>query len=182
MNTCTKGRWPMRDSKQIKNKIIAKLFTKYPSLLHRWAQKTQFVEFEDSPWTRLSTDVARSRLALITTGGVHLTSQPPFDMKDPEGDPAFREIPKDTASADLTITHNYYDHADADKDINIVFPIERVAELKRVGEIGEVNSRHFSFMGHILNRHVDTLMTDTAPAIAAALKKDGVDIAILTPA
>jgi len=93
-----------------------------------------------------------------------------------------REIPKDTASSDLTITHNYYDHSDADKDINIVFPIERVDGLKQAGEIGEINSRHFSFMGHILNRHVDTLMTDTAPAVAAALKKDGVDIAILTPA
>lgn len=169
-------------SRQIKDKIIAKLFTKYPALLNKWAQKTEFVEFEDTPWTRLTTDVAQSRLALITTGGVHLRSQPPFDMLDPQGDPTFREIPQDAVPSDLMITHNYYDHTDADKDINIILPVERVHELKQAQDIGAVNWRHFSFMGHILKHHIDTLMHATAPAVAAALKKDEVDIAILTPA
>ena len=59
-------------SRQIKDKIITKLFTKYPALLNRWVQKAKIVEFEDTPWTRLTTDVDQSRLALITTGGVHL--------------------------------------------------------------------------------------------------------------
>ena len=103
-------------------------------------------------------------------------------MKDPSGDPTFREIPGDTRPADLTITHNYYDHADADKDINIVFPIERVQELKQSEEIGDVNHRHFSFMGHIMHRHIKTLMKETAPRVAAVLKSDKVDIVILTPA
>jgi D-proline reductase (dithiol) PrdB len=103
-------------------------------------------------------------------------------MKDPAGDPTFREIPADTSHENLTITHNYYDHSDADKDINIVFPIERVRELKRLGDIADVNHRHFSFMGHITNQHVHALMRDTAPQVASALKADGVDIAILTPA
>jgi D-proline reductase (dithiol) PrdB len=118
----------------------------------------------------------------VTTGGVHLKSQKPFDMKDPSGDPTFREIPADARPADLTITHNYYDHADADKDINVVFPIERVQELKQSNEIGDVNYRHFSFMGHIMHHHIKTLMKETAPSVAAALKSDEVDIVILTPA
>ena len=103
-------------------------------------------------------------------------------MKDPAGDPTFREIPADTSHENLTITHDYYDHSDADKDINIVFPIERVLDLKELGNIGDVNYRHFSFMGHITNQHVHTLMRATAPRVAAALKADGVDIVILTPA
>ncbi len=169
-------------SRQVKDKIVAKLFTKYPALLNKWAQKTKIVEFEDTPWTRLTTDIAQSRLALITTGGVHLRSQPPFDMLDPHGDPTFREIPQAAACSDLMITHNYYDHTDADKDINIILPIERVDDLKQARDIGAVNGRHFSFMGHILLHHIDTLMHESAPAVAAALKKDEVDIAILTPA
>ncbi len=103
-------------------------------------------------------------------------------MKDPSGDPSFREIPADTPPNNLTITHIYYDHSDADKDINIVFPIERIRLLKDMGEIGAVNDRHFSFMGHIRGYHIDTLLNETAPRVASILKEDGVDVAILTPA
>lgn len=103
-------------------------------------------------------------------------------MQDPAGDPSFREIPGDTPAEDLIITHNYYDHADADKDINIVFPIERLRLLKHSGEIGAVNHRHFSFMGHITNSLVDTLVRETAPQVADALTQDKVDAVLLTPA
>ncbi len=121
-------------------------------------------------------------MALITTGGVHLSTQQPFNMKDPSGDPSFREIPANTAPANLLITHIYYDHSDADKDINIVFPIERIQLLKQFGEIGAVNYRHFSLMGHIMGRHLDTLLNETAPLVARMLNEDGVDVALLTPA
>jgi len=103
-------------------------------------------------------------------------------MKDPSGDPTFREIPADTRLQNLMITHDYYDHSDADQDVNIVFPIERVLDLKMFGDIGEVNYRHFSFMGHITDHHIQTLTRATAPRVASALKDDEVDIVILTPA
>jgi D-proline reductase (dithiol) PrdB len=103
-------------------------------------------------------------------------------MKDASGDPTFREIPANTRLQNLTITHDYYDHSDADKDINIVFPIERVLDLNKFGDIDEVNYRHFSFMGHITGPHIHTLMKAAAPRVAAALKDDSVDIVILTPA
>ena len=103
-------------------------------------------------------------------------------MKDPSGDPSFREIPAVTPPDNLSITHNYYDHKDAEKDINILFPIQLMQLLKQSGEIGAVNVRHFSFMGHITEHHIHTLMRDTGPRVASALKADGVDIAILTPA
>jgi len=55
-------------------------------------------------------------------------------------------------------------------------------ELAELGEIGSVNTRHFSFMGHILPPHVHTLMHTTAPQVARLLKLDSVDIVLLTPA
>ena len=168
--------------RQIKDKYIAKLLTRYPALVERWAKNAKIIEFSDTPWTPFDGDISRNRVALITTGGVHLSTQQPFNMQDPSGDPSFREIPADTATEDLFITHNYYDHTDADKDINIVFPLERVQYLKRSGEVGEVNARHFSFMGHITHHHIDTLTNDIAPRVATALKSDGVDLVILTPA
>ena len=168
--------------KQLKDKLIARLFTRYPSLLNRWAQKARIVRYSETPWTSFTGDPAESRLALITTGGVHLKSEAPFDMKDRQGDPSFREIPADAKPADLSITHNYYDNRDAVRDINIVFPLERVRLLEQFGEIGQVNHRHFSFMGHISNHHIDTLTSETAPGVAEKLREDSVDMALLTPA
>ncbi len=168
--------------RQAKDKVIARLLTRYPFLLNKWAQRADIIQYRHSPWTPLRKSIVQSRLALITTAGVHLKSQPQFDMRDPAGDPSFREIPADISISDLTITHNYYDHSDADKDVNIVFPIERVKDLERAGEIGFTNHRYFSFMGHITALHKETLINETAPWVAAELKTDGVDIAILTPA
>ena len=158
------------------------MLRKFPILFNKWVQSTRFIAFSDSPWTQLDRDISRCRLALITTGGVHLRSQTPFNMADPAGDPTFREIPANTSPNDLSITHNYYDHADADKDINIILPIDRVQDLKRTRDINDVNHRHFSFMRHIKQHHIETLVNNTAPKVAEALRLDGVDIVILTPA
>jgi len=162
--------------------LLAKLFTKYPALVENWARKADIIEFTDTPWTPLKGSISASRLALITTGGVHVKTQTPFDMQDPFGDPSYREIPGNMPAGNLIITHNYYDHADADKDINLVFPIDRLRSLEQSGEIGAVNHRHFSFMGHITNCHVDTLVRETAPRVADALTQDKVDAVLLTPA
>lgn len=162
--------------------MLAKLFTRSPALFRRWVRKHQFVEFSDVPWTPFAGKIERSRVALITTAGVHLKQDAPFNMRDPAGDPTFREFPSDIAPGAWTITHNYYDHSDADKDINVVMPFERLRELTQSKEIGSIGARHFSFMGHILPPHLRTLMDTTAPQVARLLKHDGVDIAILTPA
>jgi len=167
--------------KALKDKVFGKLYTRYPWLVRRWARKGKFMEFTDSPWTPFVKDLRDCRVALLTTGGVHLKSQTPFDMDDPEGDPTFREIPADVDRADLTITHNYYDHKDADADINVVLPLDRLDELVREGFIGSASRRAFAFMGHIVGRHIETLVEETAPAVASKLREDGVDIAFLTP-
>ena len=81
-----------------------------------------------------------------------------------------------------TITHDYYDHSDARQDLNIVFPLTRLKEMKAAGCIGATSNRHISFMGHIQGPHTWTLINETAPAAADLLKKEGVDAVLLTPA
>lgn len=134
------------------------------------------------PFARLTKPLAECTVALITTGGVHLTSQPPFDMADPDGDASLREIPGDAATADLTITHDYYNHSSADGDVAVIFPLEHFRELAGRGVIGRVATRHFGLMGHIEGDHLRRLQEKTAPEIAAKLHADGVDFAFLTPA
>jgi D-proline reductase (dithiol) PrdB len=167
--------------RQIKDRALGNVFTRFPWLFRQWTKRSTFIHHTDVPWTPLKKKVSESKLALITTGGVHLKSQPPFNMRDSKGEATFREIPMNTFLDDLKITHNYYDHSDADKDINIVLPIERIQELKAAGDIGEINHRHFSFMGHIVGQHIDSLINQTAPIVARYLKEDSVDIVLLAP-
>lgn len=168
--------------KAVKDKAYGKLFTRFPWLVHQWAKKAEFLEFSSSPWTPLLKELHDCRVALITTGGVHLKTQPPFDMSDPDGDPSFREIPRDVDRGELTITHNYYDHRDADADVNVVFPLDRLTELAAEELISSASPHAYAFMGHIVGRHIPTLINETAPTVAAKLRKDGVNIAFLTPA
>lgn len=120
-------------------------------------------------------------MAIVTTAGVHQRDQEPFDMGDPDGDPSYRVIDGRMPAADLMITHDYYDHADADRDINIVFPIERLRELASEGVIGGVALFHYGFMGHIVGPHIPELIEGTAPEVAGKLKEDEVDVALLIP-
>ncbi len=164
-----------------KDKLLASLFTKSPGLVDLWAKNTDFITNASTPWATPADDILQGPIALVTTAGVHLTDQPPFDMDDAEGDASFREIPSSAPAGALTITHNYYDHRDADADINVVLPMERLQDLEAEGFIGEISRRHFSFMGHILGSRLVRLIGETAPAVAAEMKRDGIRAVVLTP-
>ncbi|MDF1593935.1 MAG: glycine/sarcosine/betaine reductase selenoprotein B family protein [Desulfobacterales bacterium] len=166
---------------RIKNKIVARIITRFPSLAKRLVDSYIPRESEDIPWTPITKPLHQSRVALITTAGVHHKTQTPFDMQDPDGDPTYREINAGTSLSDLMITHDYYDHADADKDMSIVFPLDRLNEFQQEKIIGPLADFHYSFMGHIDGPHVSTLITRSAPEIARKLKAGATDIALLTP-
>lgn len=165
----------------LKERLITAIFSRFPFLAERWAKGFDAVSYGDTPWTPFTKDIPDCRVAIVTTAGVHLKVQEPFDMEDENGDHTCREIPGDVRDEDLTITHKYYDHTDADEDINIVFPIGRLREMAARGEIGEVAPRHFGFMGHILGDKLKTLVEETAPVVAENLKGDGVEAVLLTP-
>jgi D-proline reductase (dithiol) PrdB len=169
----------------IKDRLMARLFTRFSGLGRRAAGKLEPLSREfigaEIPWTPLRKPLNESRVALITTAGVHCSADKSFDMIDPDGDPSFRAIPSATPIADLTITHDYYNHSDADKDINIVYPIERLRELQDEGFIKDIAPTNYGFMGHIVGAHLNTLINTSAPEILKRLKAEQVDIVLLTP-
>lgn len=120
-------------------------------------------------------------MALVTSAGVHLKRDRPFDMRAPDGDASFRVIPGDTPLRELMITHDYYDHRAADRDVNCVFPLERLRELAAAGRIGRAAPRHIGTMGHVLGAQEQQLLRDTAPAIARLLREDGVHYVLAAP-
>ena len=140
---------------------------------NRWAKG-------NTAWTPLPSPVSELRLALISSGGVYLDDQPPFDAANILGDWSFRVIPNDTPTSALRVSHNHYNHKDgADKDINVVFPLDRLRELEAQGAIGELSPVHIGFMGYILKP--DKLIKETAPQIIQALKDASVEAVLLVP-
>jgi D-proline reductase (dithiol) PrdB len=166
---------------RFKNRMLARLLTRFPKLLDRVVEKTPVFKVAGIPWTPFTKRIEDSVVALVTTAGVHLRDQRPFDMLDKDGDPSYRALPSDAGVGDYVITHDYYDHTDADRDINIVFPIERLKEFASEGAIGGLARTNYGFMGHIDGPHIKTLVEVTAPEVASAIRAEGVDVALLTP-
>lgn len=164
-----------------KNKLLAKVFGLLPGLTARWAKNLSADE-SGIPWSKPAKPLREATVALVSTGGVHLGAQPPFDMNNKDGDPSFREIPTNTPNENLTITHDYYNHADAEKDLNLVYPVQRLKELEARGVLKAVHDRAYALMGHIDGELVSTLEKRTGPEIAKRLKSAGVDYALLVPA
>lgn len=160
----------------------ARLFTWNRSVMEFWARRAKVLAHADTPWTPLRKAPRECVVALVTTAGVHLPSDPPFDMSDRRGDPSYREIPSDTPGNLLAVTHDYYDHRDADQDVNVVFPIDRLRELSGSGEIGKPAPIHYSFMGHLTEPHLATLRDVTSRVVARRLGDAGVDLVLLSPA
>ena len=133
------------------------------------------------PFTRPAKPLEKARVALVTTGGVHLPSQAPFDTEPKGCDVSFREIPADADLAALGIAHksDAFDQSGFLADRNLGFPLERLREMAARGEIGSLNSRALSFMGSITAP--GRLVKETAPAAADLLVADGVDAAFLVP-
>lgn len=119
-------------------------------------------------------------VALVTTAGVHPRDQLPFDVLSPTGDPSFREISRDTPSDAFCVSDTHFDTSDAEADINCLFPIDRLRELERDGAIGRVSPLHVGFMGFAPNPRRDGWLNAAAAAVAL-LRREDVDVALLTP-
>lgn len=122
--------------------------------------------------------LAKRRVALVTTAGIHLRSDRPFDTGGAGID--YRVIPGDVAPADLVMSHASvnFDRTGFQSDWNVVFPLDRLRELVRDKIVGAVAAFHYSFMGAIpkVERY-----EPKARELAALLVQDKVDAVLLTP-
>ncbi len=135
----------------------------------------------DVPGASMRKPLAESRVALITSAGLRLATHDAFDRSIRTGDTSFREIPNDTDVGVLIEDHksSAFDHSGVAADANLAFPLDRFRELVAAAEIGELNHRHFSFMGSIIGP--ERLIGESAPAVAELLVADEVDCVFLTP-
>ncbi len=141
------------------------------------------------PWRRAQTvpaavlarPVERCRVALVSSAGLVPAGQAPFDDGVAGGDFSYRTIPGDVDVQSMGEFHksSSFDHSGIATDRNLALPLDRLRELARLGEIGELAPRHLSFMGSI--SAPGRLIRRSAPEAARLLVEDQVDLALLVP-
>lgn len=131
------------------------------------------------PFTPLDRELSKCSVALVTAAGVHQRDQEPFNIADELGDLTYRAIRGDIQASELMVTHHHYDHTDADRDVNVVFPIDALRALAAEGVIGEAAREHVGYMGYTMQ--LKQMYEQTAPAIAEYVDRTAkADIVVLT--
>ncbi len=146
-----------------------------PEVEGKYLEALKCPGFETQPWVT-GPSLSRRRVAIISTAGLHGKNDRPFTLD--QGD-FYRVIPGNVNANDLVMSHvsTNYDRSGYQQDWNIVFPLDRLNELKEQGVIGSVADYHYSFMG----AHEPMPMESAVRGVAGLLKKDNVDAALLVP-
>jgi len=126
--------------------------------------------------TPLQKPLREARVMIVTSSGVHLGDDPPFNHPN---DMTFRRIPHGTPPEGLRPSHPTPVRRPGEADINVVFPYQRLDELAREGLIGGVTDYHLSMLGSI--KLLRQLVTEMAPRMAADAKAAGADVVLHTP-
>lgn len=130
-------------------------------------------------FNRLTKPLAEARVALVSSAGVHLDDQPAFHVETVAGDSSYRLIPDDVDLSRLGFTHTHYDTASAEKDPNVVFPLDRLHEAVEEGRVGSASPIHIGMMG--FNPDPTRIAEETAPAVAGVLGDAEVDVVVMVP-
>ena len=126
-------------------------------------------------WAPVKKELKDMTIALATAAGVHHKEQERFNLA---GDFTWRKITDTMPSSELMVSHGGYDNSDVNKDINCMFPIDRIHELAKEGFIKACAPVHAGFMGGGGNQ--EKFKGETGPAIAQMFVEEGVDAVILT--
>ena len=144
-------------------------------VVRRGVDGIEVFDFSDTPCVE-AVPLSQARVAIVTTAGLRPDGEAVWGLGQ-----GFVVI--DGNDRHLTLAHASpnFDRTGIAIDLNVVYPVDRLAELAERGTIGSVAARHVSFMGAQVDHTLTTLRLDTGPAAAQLLKDDGVDVVLLTP-
>jgi len=112
-------------------------------------------------------------VAIVSSAALIRRGDPPF----PYGSAECRFLPAFMPHGDILTSHVSinFDRAGFQRDVNVVYPIDRLRELAAEGVIGGIAETNFTVMGS-----TDPAgMTDTADQIARQLQKERIDTVLL---
>jgi len=126
------------------------------------------------PFTPFKRKLEESLVCLVSTAGVRAKSDAAFNV---EGDNSFRRIDASLSASELAVDDSHYEHGCIDKDVNCVFPIDRLRALARERRIAGLTDEHFS-MG--FSQALRELRETTIPQLARAVSAARPDAVLLT--
>ncbi len=137
------------------------------------------------PWTPMAKLLNQTTIALVTSAGISLKTDPPFDMEREKreplwGDRSFRTIPRETTEKDIEVNHLHINTTYIRQDLNVILPLARMAEFERERLIGRLAPTAYSFYGFQW-QNTDFLKEAIEP-ISKRMKVEGVEAVLLTPA
>ncbi len=118
-------------------------------------------------------------VALVSSAGLYLEGQEPFNYKSFYGDASFRVFPSEFPLPSLRLTVSDFDRSGFEADPACLFPLpELKAVLSETG--GQAAAHHFSLLGFCLKPK--KLLETTVPKIVKLLREDETDLVFLVPA
>lgn len=136
------------------------------------------------PWTPLAKPLSRCSVSLLSSAGVALKTDQPFDQgierRDPWfSDPSYRVLPRTVSVGAARVYHLHINASFAEQDLNCVMPIERLNELEALAEVGRSALSHYSYMGYTLRP--EALLQRSVSDIIGRLREEQVDAVVLVP-
>lgn len=137
------------------------------------------------PWTPLSRPLKQTTVAAVTTAGIRCKSDPPFDMerekREPTwGDPTYRCIPRKTTAADIDVHHLHINTEYIRRDLDVMLPLQRLAEFEADGIIGRLAPTAYSFYGFQWQN--ERFLDEAIRPMVPKMKAEEVEAVLLTPA
>jgi D-proline reductase (dithiol) PrdB len=137
------------------------------------------------PWTPLTKPLSQTTLSVVTSAGISLKSDPPFDMEREKreavwGDRSFRTIPRQTTEAEIDVNHLHINTSYVKQDMNVILPLARMAEFEAEGIIGQLAPHAYSFYG--FQWQSTDFLKEAIEPISKKMKTEGVEAVFLTPA
>ena len=137
------------------------------------------------PWTPLQKPVKETTFALMTSAGISMKTDPPFDVerekREPSwGDPSSRKIPSTAGEKDIEVNHLHINTEYIKQDINVMLPLNRFQEFEREGLIGRLATTCYSYYG--FQPDPRELLEQTMHEVASNMREEEVEAVLLTPA
>jgi D-proline reductase (dithiol) PrdB len=130
--------------------------------------------FETTPFVA-GPPLAQRRVAILSSAALVKRGDQPFAF----GSGEVRFIPAGVSPGDLLISHVSinFDRSGWQRDINVVYPIDRLRDLAATGEIGGVADTHYTVMGPT----DPAAMEEAVNQIEGQLRQERIDSVLLTP-
>jgi len=140
---------------------------------------------ETIPWKPMAKPLAQTTIALVTSAGISLKSDPPFDMEREKretfwGDRSYRRIPRGTTEKDVNVNHLHINTKYILQDINVMLPLTRMAEFEHESVIGHLAPTSYSFYGFQMESN--DFIHEAIEPMSGQMRTEGVEAVLLTPA